>query len=130
MKEKDFQIKFNKWCKYNCNTTARFELKLTKGSSLPFSAVKPHQEANLASQKLIYKIPDDSIGQKPFDSFVIVDAPSFIVVMFYKRGCKRFYMIPIEEWLELKKTSQRKSLTEEMAKNHGMICELDSIQIK
>ena len=111
MKEKDFQTKFNKWLKYNWLVTAKFELKLTKDGSLPYSALKPHQRANLANRKVIYKIPDLG-AQNPFDSIIMVDDPGYVVIMFYKRGQKKFYIINIEQLERFEKTSVKKSITE------------------
>jgi hypothetical protein len=118
MKEKDFQREFHKWCKYNWFITSAFELKLCKSNSLNFKAVAPHQEENLfktCTEGLFYKIPDDSIGQKPFDCFKI-KGYGFIVVMYYKPGNKEFFIIDINNWLAEKSRSNRCSLTEEKAR--------------
>ena len=123
MKEKDFQTKFNKWLKYH-PVDGKFELKFTKGLFIPFSVVKEHQEQGVASKTLIYKLPDDSQSQKPCDCICMVDKQGYIVVQFYKRACKRFYMIKIEDWLMLKDHLNRKSITENYAKMFGTICEL------
>jgi len=61
MKEKNFQVKFSRWLKHNFKGTFKFELKLTKGKSLPFSAVSEHQVDALKAKVLVYKIPD--VGQ-------------------------------------------------------------------
>lgn len=125
MKEKDFQRIFNKWCKYNITKSSAFELKLTKSPSLPFSSVVEHQlnALHLAKNKcIVYKIPDDSMGQKPFDSFVLSNVPAYIVVMFYTRATKIFYLIDIDVWIEEEKTSKRKSLTEKRAREIGVVC--------
>ena len=125
--EKDFQVLFNRWCKYNIIQTSVFELKITKGNSLPFTAVKEHQENALyiaKHSKAIYKLPDDSAGQKPFDSFTIVNATAFIVIMFRAKQ-KEFVMIDIDKWLEEKKLSltegQRKSITYDRAREIGSV---------
>ena len=92
-------------------------MKITKTSSLPFDAVKEHQVRALwlsKHRKINYKIPDDSMGQKPFDCFVLKGVEAYVVVMFYVRGCKDFYMIDIDDFIQLKKTSTRKSFTEDM----------------
>ena len=125
MKEKDFQTTFNKWVKYNIKYSSAFELKLTKTPSLPFSSVVEHQVNALLLSKhkrIVYKIPDDSMGQKPFDSFVLANVPSYIVVMFYKRGQKIFYLIDIDVWIHEEETSERKSLTEARAREIGSVC--------
>lgn len=121
MKEKDFQTKFTRWLHYRFPGSGAFELKICKGKSLPFSAVQPHQlEAlQLASHTgLEYKIPDDSKGAKPFDCFRI-NAPAYVVILFYQTGCKHFYMIDIQSWLSYIQHSDRKSITEAEADRIG-----------
>lgn len=147
MTEAQFQTKFNRWLRnhkdpglkmnfttgeFSCGnmflTSLALELKLTKTKSLPFSALKEHQRHALltaSNGRLIYKIPDDSVGQKPFDCFCITNASSWVVIMFYTRGCKTFYMIPIDVWVKEEKTSKRKSLTEERANEIGLRCKLN-----
>lgn len=132
MRESDFQTKFLRWVQYQeeLHTSVAFELKLTKTKSIPFHAVQPHQSANLRMAKhkrFKYKIPDDSIGQKPFDCFLLEKVPSFVVVMFYKRGEKKFYLIDVDTWLGEEKKSNRKSLTEERASAIGKTCFLDKV---
>jgi penicillin-binding protein-related factor A (putative recombinase) len=127
MKEKDFQTEFSKWLKYKHYKTGCFELKLTKEKSIPFSAVAPHQKTALYHAKhsnLVYKIPDESFSQKPFDCFMLVMVPAFVVVMFYKRGQKQFYMISIDSWCAEEEKGLRKSITEEDAMRIGTVCEL------
>lgn len=123
--EKDFQTDFSKWVKNIWGMTGAFELKVATGSSLPFSAVKEHQVAALwmAHMKgLGYKIPDDSIGQKPFDYFFLAGIDAWVVVMFRSRdrGQKEFFMIPIFIWMQEDRDSERRSLTEERARMIGV----------
>jgi hypothetical protein len=129
MRESIFQTEFLKWIKYQSKLkTAVFELKLTKGISLPFDAVLPHQLDSLLNakhRKLGYKIPDDSVGYKPFDSFVVSKVPAYIVVRFYKRGDKKFYMIDVDDWVLESEKSKRKSITEERAAEIGLTCLLN-----
>lgn len=117
MTEADFQTKFTRWAKYNIKTGGAFELKLVKGNRLPFKNIAPHQIANLLIVKrgtLSYKISDASYGLKPFDCFVLHKATAFLVVMFYKRGEKNFYMIDIEALINFKeKNPEKKSITRE-----------------
>ena len=126
MKEKDFQVRFNKWCKYYVKKTSVFELKITQTNSIPFAAVKEHQASALHIAKhsaLVYKIPDAGY-QNPFDSLIIRSADAYVVIMFYSRGEKIFYMIDIDDWIIEQKNSPRKSLTRERAASIGKICEL------
>lgn len=123
--EVDFQTKFSKWLKNVYKQTGVFELKFCKEKSLLFSAVADHQiEALLHTQNsnLTYKIPDVGMGQKPFDCFCLAGVPSWIVVMFYKKGQKEFFMISIDDWVRLIKNSERRSLTEDIARVIGFSC--------
>ena len=122
--EKNFQSEFNRWIKYNFKGSAAFELKITKGLSLPFSALKEHQQHSLWAVKhgdLVYKIPDLGF-QNPFDCFKLSQLPAFVVVLFYKGpGKKReFVMIDIDMWSQEEKKSARKSLTEDRAREIGI----------
>lgn len=107
-------------------TTEVYELKICKGSSLPFNAVKPHQIQGLkdAETGLYHKITDFPMfagsrmrfnSVKPFDCIAFNQAPGFVVVWFYvPRKKKVFYKIPIEKYLTLKEESTRKSFNEAM----------------
>lgn len=89
-----------------------------------------HQLAALLAVKhnrLAYKIADDSVGFKPFDCFHIRNAPAYVVVMFYKRGTKKFYMIDVDTWERETKVSSRKSLTEDRAGEIGLSCLLNEV---
>jgi len=139
MKEKNFQSEFKK----NNKIHGVFELKLCKGVSLPFSSVKPHQEKALLAattmEGLYYKIPDQPVSEmeedapkenennkqkgkkirftlpKPFDCFLVKNTPAYVVIMFYvPRKKKTVYYIPIGDFLEMKNSVTRKSMTEEM----------------
>jgi len=129
-KEKDFQRLFSKWLKHRFGGSGAFELKITQGGrALPFSAVQDHQKEALFNahiRSIVYKIDDSGIGQKPFDCFKLDKVPAYVVVMYYQRGCKHFYMIDIETWIREKKNSHRKSLTEDRAKEIGKVCVLES----
>ena len=124
-KEKDFQTIFNKWVRHNHTGSSAFELKVTPSAALPFDHVQTHQEAALSAakhSKFIFKIPDAG-WQNPFDSFILSGASAFIVVMFHskERGQKEFVMIDIDAWLTERENSTRKSLTEERAKEIGLV---------
>lgn len=116
LKEKKFQTKFRHWLQANWHGSAAFELKVAK-TALPFNAVKPHQRVALQTAKtgkLIWKIADDSLGAKPMDIFVLDRTPAFVVVVFCNAK-NNFYLIDIDVFLKLEKTSKRKSLTEKIA---------------
>lgn len=127
-KEKDFQTKFNKWLRHTWNKSGAFELKICKEKSFNFSLVKTHQvEALFATKhnKIAYKIPDDSVGYKPYDTMFFCKAEAWVVIMFYQRGEKKFYMIDIDDWKKEIENSKRKSLTKERAAEIGLTCLLD-----
>ena len=129
-KEAQFQTRFNRWCKYNIYETSVFELKYSKKDSLPFRAVQPHQVQNLLNakhRKMLWKIPDDSIGEKPFDSFLIAGSGAYIVIQFAKSPPEAFFIIDIDAFVKEMKKSKRKSLTLDMVKNIGKECHLGSV---
>jgi hypothetical protein len=107
-----------------------FELKLCKGTSIPFNAVKVHQATALmaisdAAIGMFYKIPDSPIftgtatrfaALKPFDCFRLAGIPAFVVICYYvPRKYKHFYYIQIWDWKVEEENSPRKSLTEARA---------------
>ena len=126
-KEKDFQRLFGIWCRHNIKESCAFELKITHGTSLPFSHLALHQKENLLAvkhNKLIFKIPDGSGQQTPFDSFCLTECSSWVVVQFHRRGQKEFFLIDIDDWCAEENSGKRKSLTEERAREIGKSCML------
>lgn len=114
--------------------TEVYELKICKGTSLPFESVQEHQAKALLDAEtggMYYKIPDQPVSwgadspirfaaKKPFDCLAIVGARGFVVVWFYhERQKKVFIKIPIQTFLHEKEISTRKSLTEQRAKEIG-----------
>lgn len=113
-REANFQVQFGHWWKAIYRTTGLYELKQTKTGSLPFSSVAPHQIDALLNAKrgaLWFKLPDMGY-QNPADAVGLVGVPSFVVIKF----SKNFYGIDIDDFITLRDSSPRKSLTEEMAK--------------
>ena len=127
MKEEGFQREFGK----NNLLYGVFELKLCKGKSIRFDAVKKHQrEALLAvnsSKGLYHKIADPPVfrgmhtrfnAKRPFDCFFIRKQDAYVVVMFYTpRQKKNVYYIRIEDWMRAEDLSPKKSITEKEIKN-------------
>lgn len=117
--EAKLTTRFKNWLKNEgmaIGSTA-IEMKVTTGKSLPFDAVQEHQLLALkqATQQLIYKIPDDSRGTKPFDMFILQNAKAFVGVSFLvPRQTPVVYLVPVATWLHLSETAGRKSVTEEM----------------
>jgi hypothetical protein len=98
---------------------AAFELKQA-GSSLPFSALAPHQEEALLAAKhreILYKAPDDSAGFKPFDLFYLKGAQAYVVIFF----SQRFSVIDIDTFLAERARSPRKSITVDRAGEIALI---------
>ena len=129
MKESNLQSSFTKYMKQHANehfkSSVCYELKITKTGSLPFSRIEPHQITALMDSKfdvLCHKISDMSLGFKPFDGFIAINASAYIGICFYKpRASKIVYMIDIvdmkNEIEESRMSKQaRKSLTEKRAK--------------
>jgi len=135
MKERNFQTFFSDWIKRNVpQFTTVFELKLAKGGSLPFKSVKEHQVDALVSATsfgVYHKIHDLPVfagskthwaNKKPFDCFYIKTPESYVVIWFYhSREKKEMIWIRIEDWLKEARESDRKSLTEERARQIGII---------
>lgn len=115
MKEKDKTTQFLKWAKAKMPHTFAFEAKICKKPSLPFSAVKPHQERALkqvADNVFAFKISDAGFIENPFDGIFMTGEKAYIVIFWYQyRGDKRFVMIDIDVWLEYKENCKRKSIT-------------------
>lgn len=116
-----------------------WELKISKGNSIPFDSVKPHQVEGLMQAKgssrnpadaraLFHKITDmpmRAAGKaglmrfgkpKPFDCFALVNAEAYVAVLFYvPRGLKEVFLIDVDDWVTARNSSERKSLTRERA---------------
>ena len=125
MKEKDIQTKFTRWLKKHKRPGA-YELKICKGKSLPFAAVKEHQVNFLLKTQIegiAHKLSDFTPGLKPYDCFFL-HAPAFVVVSFWEPRNLRTYMINIDSFIEMRDCSNRKSLTEKMADAAGISIDL------
>lgn len=121
-REASFQTKFSRYLRYGyTGPTAAFELKFVEGNSVPFNALRTHQRDSLLAAKhgrLVYKIPDDSVGFKPFDCFALKGTDAFVVIGF---GDGRVFLIDIDDWCREEKESERKSLTVERAEQLARI---------
>lgn len=116
-KEADFTTKiFRPWLLAQPHFySAAFELKQTGTNSLSFSAVKDHQVSALLAVRgngLLFKIPDDSRGQKCFDMFFMKNDEAYVVI----RYPKAFVLIDIDAFIDERKRSSKKSLILEKAK--------------
>lgn len=128
MKEKDFQREFGKWVQNN-NTyiggSAVFELKIMKGTSIRWDAVKDHQVSALHDAKhsrIYHKITDMPHfkgmmtrfdAKKPFDCFIIHRALAYIVIWNYVKGTRELHRemvwIDIDAWVRAREESNKKS---------------------
>ena len=74
------------------------EIKICKGKTLSWTALKEHQRRalELAGNRMYYKIPDDSIGQKPFDAFILKKSEAYLVIYFAIKH-NECWAIPIEK---------------------------------
>lgn len=121
-REAQFGQTFRHWLKANpraFNASCAFELKQTTTNSISFSDVQEHQlDALFASGSgLLYKIPDDSRGIKPFDMVYLCNAPGYVVI----RYPDSFHVISVYRFIAEKETSKRKSLTSERAREISLI---------
>lgn len=115
-REAEFGLLFRHWLRANPRpVSCAFELKQTTINSLPFSDVQEHQLAALLAvtdSSLLYKIPDDSRGVKPFDMVYLTHADAFVVIKY--PDC--FVLIEPQEFIWERDHSERKSLTSERAR--------------
>lgn len=116
-RESEFSTKFSKWAYYEWpdKDNAYFELKVSRTTSLPFSAVSDKQNSNLGIRKFVHKFSDyDRLGT-PFD-MVCFCGKGYVVIQYYRLRNKEFFIIPIDIFLKEKEFSDRKSLTEDRAR--------------
>lgn len=117
-REAKFTTKFRKWLyyKWDNNIPAYFEIKVSKMNcnSIPFNAVSDKQHSNLQVRKFVHKFSDFDRMGTPFD-MICFCGKGFVVLHYAKRGNNQFFIIPIENWLKEKETSDRKSITYERA---------------
>ena len=125
MKESNIQTLFSK----KISTPGVYELKLEKGSAMPYAKVADHQIHALLNVRLksyFHKVSDAPVSQmkfsrftlkKPFDCFYLEKQPAYVAVCFYKpRQKKEVICIDIADYIHAEKTDNRKSLTEEKAR--------------
>lgn len=119
-REAKFNSEFRKWLKESPLLSSAIELKQTTTNSLPFSALAPHQEMALLASKhnsLMFKLIDAGY-QNPFDMFFLVKSGAWVVIK-YPEG---FYVVDIDDFIKERESSDRKSLTEERAKEIATFC--------
>lgn len=133
MKESDMQTLFGKYIRSKRPPQpAVFELKICKGTSLSFDALKDHQIKALqevSREGFYHKLTDPPVFgnmqtrfnmPRPFDCFYLIGIEAFVVIWFYhERQPKKFIFIKIRDFLIEKESANRKSLTEDRAKIIG-----------
>ncbi len=120
-REAKFQTNFGRWVHYKWDKTrnAHFELKVARNGSLPFSAVSDKQKGNLvrALKWFFHKYSDFSRFGTDFDCTFVGPAESFVVVQYEKdTSNKEFFLCPIDVFKKEENTSERRSLTEDRAR--------------
>lgn len=145
MKEKDFQTLFGRWVRFKRNYITKkygnsiaFELKLAKGKSIRFDALREHQERALIEVEndghyhKINDMPFNSTlkftNKKPFDCFLMSNSQSFVVVFFYKKGEsireRELILLRISEFIRIRKIYSeinKKSVSEKDLRKIGFI---------
>lgn len=115
-KEANFTLKFRHWLKTQKFQSAAFELKQTQDDYIPFSDIQDHQINGLLAAKsrngILFKLPDDSRGIKPFDLFYLQMSEAYVVIKYPKFFC----VIDIDDFLRERNESKRKSLTDIQAR--------------
>ena len=117
--------------------TRVYELKFTASKSIRFDALSEHQRDAMKQAEsvgLYHRITDQPwikdrprayTLKKPFDCF-FVKCRAYVVVWFYKpRKQKVFYAIRIMDFLAMEASTERKSFTEDMARE----CYSDLLEI-
>ena len=131
MKEANMQAFFGKHLLKNPPEQSRvYELKFTASKSIRFDTLKKHQREAMKQAEtggLYHRITDQPwikdrpwtfTLKKPFDCF-FVKCRAYVIVWFYKpRKPKVFYAIRINDFLKMEDSTDRKSFTEEMAKEY------------
>lgn len=133
MKEKQITTLFGK----KNEKLGYFELKICKGTALPFSRIENHQILSLLEAEefgFYHKIADQTIGgsgfgstlKKPFDALKTPPLPSYLVICWYiPRKRKTTYYIRIKDFVNMATSVERKSCTEKMCKD----CAEDIIEL-
>ena len=116
-REAKFTILFRHWILANPPLFSHaYELKQTQKEYINFNEIKEHQINALMTvahgeKGILWKLPDDSRGIKPFDMFYLRDEKAYIVIKYPKFFC----IIEIDDFIK-EKAMGAKSLTSDRAK--------------
>lgn len=111
-REAEFTTRFKKWLRSRPRRSfsAAYELKVTTGKSIPFSAVQPHQVDALLQVKenfFMFKIPDAGY-QNPFDMFVMDGQEAYVVFAFLtEREPARVWIIDINMFVTIRENQNQ-----------------------
>ena len=101
-----------------------WEIKRTKGNTIPFSAFAEHQISNLikaCKQRLNIKIRDVGVARKEFDGVTLDHSPSWCVCCYPEENKDGYvaYAIDVLDWYNERRTSGKKSISKERAEQLG-----------
>lgn len=121
MKESSYYPAIIKYYERTATISVAWEAKFTRTDRLPFSALAKHQEHFLlkATAAHGFKIPDNGIGTKPYDGYILYSAKAVVIAIYYIPRATEIYEIPIRAWIEEAYTSKEKSLTKRRASELG-----------
>jgi len=109
--EKDFQALVSKYLRTKAWASFPYELKISKGKTLPFSKFEPQQLPSLVKAKhgiLHYKMSDASLGCKPCDGFVFKGSEAYVGIMYnVNEQQDTAHFIDIDDVMEIKNDGQR-----------------------
>jgi len=122
MNEAKFTTKLKKWVANEFPHTCGIEVKYTENGRIRFDGVAEHQLdalKKMSDGSLVYKIPDDSRGRKPFDLMSYCQSLAYVCLYFYSHGEDKFYLFSVEDWQTMRDEADRKSATQEMAREYA-----------
>lgn len=108
-----------------------FELKICKGTAIPFSRIENHQVLSLTEceeKGFYHKIADQTIGKygygatmkKAFDCLNIGPQKAYLVIIWYEpRKRKTAYYIRVNDFIKMACNCDRKSATERMCAQYA-----------
>ena len=112
-READFGVRLKRWFEDNPRMTSALEIKQTPNKSIPFSCVSDEQIAyalRIQSKKGAW-IRVQGVNGEP--DYIWLQEEVALIVIKFPEG---FYLIPINNFLHERDTSNRKSLTSSRAR--------------
>lgn len=127
MTEKSYYLKLNKYyikyAKEILHKSVAWEAKFTRTNYINFKCLAAHQEERLLEAEGVYgqKLADVGLARKAFDGFVLFEAKSFFVAIYFKPNKTLIYQIPIRAFIKEKYAGKEKSLSIERANQIGKL---------